>query len=155
MPIERERRRVLAASGLLEQTTDERLQALVKTAALALGATICYVNIIGDGVQTHVASYPPHDLGGQDALDQSACKTVAETREPLIVEDARTHPVLCSFSRVIEGEIEAYLGIPIWVGEVVVGALCVIDTKPRNWGYFERQSLIGFADLAGLSVEKH
>jgi two-component sensor histidine kinase len=70
----------------------------------------------------------------QTPLSHSFCQHVVTSRAPLIVEDARTHPVVCSNPAVLEFGVAAYLGVPLATpAGHVLGSLCAIDTKVRTW----------------------
>lgn len=77
---------------------------------------------------------------------RSFCQYVVMNDAPLLVGDARTHPVLSSSPAVLEGALVAYAGFPVHApdGEVL-GALCVMDLVPRTWTPAHRS---GLKDLA-------
>lgn len=79
-------------------------------------------------------------------ISDSFCQYVVMNDAPLVVEDARTHPVLASHPAVLEGGVVAYAGFPVRApdGEVL-GALCVVDRVPRAWTPVQ---LSGLGDLA-------
>jgi signal transduction protein with GAF and PtsI domain len=56
------------------------------------------------------------------------------SKEPLVVEDAREHPVLKNSPAIQDLGIIAYAGAPLLTPEgQALGTLCVIDAKPRQW----------------------
>jgi len=67
-------------------------------------------------------------------LSYSFCKHVATFAVPLLVEDARVHPLVRENPAVTELGVAAYLGVPLFdeAGHVY-GALCAIDVQPRRW----------------------
>ena len=53
---------------------------------------------------------------------------------PLVVEDARRHPVVRTNLAVRELGWIAYAGVPLTLADGrTVGALCVVDALPRIW----------------------
>jgi hypothetical protein len=52
--------------------------------------------------------------------------------EPFIVEDARDHPLVRD-SRAVANGVVAYAGVPLEADGEAIGALCVIDSRPRRW----------------------
>jgi signal transduction histidine kinase len=58
---------------------------------------------------------------------------VQVTGSPLVVTDARVHPLLHNNGGVIESGVIAYAGVPLVTSEGVLGAFCAIDTQPREW----------------------
>lgn len=70
----------------------------------------------------------------QTPLSHSFCQHVVQRHGPLVVENAHEHPLLRNSPGIAALGITAYLGVPIHgpAGHPV-GALCVIDRRPRVW----------------------
>ena len=85
-------------------------------------------------------------------LSHSFCQHVVTTTAPLIVEDARDHPLVRANLAVADLGVVAYAGMPLTDGDGrVLGSLCAIDTHPRRWTPTEIEVL---RDLAvGCSTE--
>ena len=67
-------------------------------------------------------------------LSHSFCQHAVASREPLIVTDAREHPVLKSNLAVRDLDVVAYLGVPlITPSGHALGSFCVTDSRPRLW----------------------
>lgn len=68
------------------------------------------------------------------AREQTMCWTVVTTREELLVEDVQAWSKFSTLAVVTSTpNVRFYFGLPLWGPErQVVGALCVIDTKPRT-----------------------
>jgi signal transduction histidine kinase len=85
-------------------------------------------------------------------LSHSFCKHLVETGKPLIVPDAREHPILSDNPAIAESNVIAYLGIPLTTAEgQTIGSFCVIDAKPRKWSQIEIDAMEYLA--AGVMVE--
>jgi GAF domain-containing protein len=70
----------------------------------------------------------------QTPLSHSFCRHTLQTREPLVVEDARTHPLVRDNLAIGDLGVIAYAGIPLTSHDRhVLGTLCVIDHQPRMW----------------------
>jgi predicted Zn finger-like uncharacterized protein len=81
-------------------------------------------------------------------LTHSFCKHVVSSGKPLIVSNALEHPVLSSNPAVKDLKIVAYAGHPLKTDDGhVLGTLCAIDSKPRQWT--EEDQLL-LADLAAF-----
>ncbi|MCE3556444.1 SpoIIE family protein phosphatase [Pseudonocardia sp. RS11V-5] len=67
-------------------------------------------------------------------LSHSFCQHVVATAAPLVVEDAREHPLVRTNLAVTELGVLAYAGMPLSdeAGNVL-GSLCAIDSRPRRW----------------------
>ncbi|SFB41765.1 hypothetical protein SAMN05192575_11116 [Nocardioides alpinus] len=79
-------------------------------------------------------------------ISHSLCQFVVMNDAPLVVSDARTHPVLAGHPAVESGDVVAYAGYPVHAPDgAVMGALCVIDEVARTW---TPEHLSGLQDLA-------
>ena len=71
---------------------------------------------------------------GETPLSHSFCQHVVANRVPLVVSDAREHPLLRESLAVEDLGVIAYLGAPLITKEGhALGTLCVIDHSPRHW----------------------
>ena len=67
-------------------------------------------------------------------LSHSFCQHAVASREPLIVTDAREHPVLRTNQAIRDLDVIAYLGVPLITPDGhALGSFCVTDSKPRLW----------------------
>jgi two-component system CheB/CheR fusion protein len=79
-------------------------------------------------------------------LSHSFCKHVVRKAEPLIIADAREHPLVRDNLAVSELGVIAYLGVPLITEDGhVLGSFCAIDTKPREWTGEDIQTLTDLA----------
>ncbi|MGH2899685.1 MAG: sensor domain-containing diguanylate cyclase, partial [Solirubrobacteraceae bacterium] len=91
----------------------------------------------------------------QTPLSHSFCQHVVTNAAPLVVDDAREDPVLCTNLAIVDLDVIAYAGFPI-VGPTghVLGSLCAIDSKPRVWQLAQLESLADVALLVGNELER-
>ncbi len=83
-------------------------------------------------------------------LTHSFCQYVVATENVLVVEDARVDPILKDSGAVHDLGVVAYLGAPLKRADGhIVGALCAIDSKPRNWSADDIEAL---SDVAAAVV---
>jgi GAF domain-containing protein len=81
----------------------------------------------------------------QTPLSHSFCRHVTATDQPLILADARSDDRTCTSLAIGELGVVAYAGMPLTDSDGhVLGALCAIDTEPREWS---DQELADLADL--------
>lgn len=67
-------------------------------------------------------------------LTHSFCQHVVAQGKPLVVEDARMHPLVCDNLAIRDLNVIAYLGLPVTAPDGRnLGALCAIDSQPRAW----------------------
>lgn len=79
-------------------------------------------------------------------LSHSFCKHVVSTNAPLVVNDARDHPIFRENLAIQDLGVVAYLGVPLRVGDHVLGSFCVVDSKPHDWTPEEVQILSVLAE---------
>jgi GAF domain-containing protein len=78
----------------------------------------------------------------QTPLSHSFCQHVVELAEPLVIEDAREHPLVRDNLAIPDLGVVAYAGVPITTPEgEILGSLCAIDTSPREWSEEHLSSL--------------
>jgi two-component system cell cycle sensor histidine kinase/response regulator CckA len=127
----------LLASPPLDSQPDEGFDRLTRLAARLLGAPVALVSILGeDQVYFKSAMGLPEPWATRRTapLAYSFCRHVVATGAPLVVEDARRHPLVRSNPSVRELRWIAYAGVPLTLPDGrTVGALCVVDAMPRLW----------------------
>lgn len=89
------------------------------------------------------------------ARDVSFCTHTIQQREPLVISDATQDPRFADNPLVIgESHIRSYLGIPLATPDgYQLGALCALDTKPRNFDAMQIQIMTNFAALVMDEME--
>jgi PAS domain S-box-containing protein len=142
-------------AGLLNSPAEEGFDRLTRMAARLLGAPIALITVIGDDRQFFKsATGLPEPWASRRAapLSHSLCRHVVSSGEPLVVEDARRHPLLRANPAVRDFGWIAYAGVPLLTGAgEVIGALSVIDTMPRLWS--ERDVAL-LTDLGACAVSE-
>ncbi|MEV4466914.1 SpoIIE family protein phosphatase [Micromonospora echinofusca] len=88
----------------------------------------------------------------QTPLSHSFCQHVVDLGTPMVLPDARLHPALRDNLAVPELGVVAYAGMPLTDLEGrVLGSLCAIDDKPRDWTAEQLRTL---ADLAAACASE-
>jgi PAS domain S-box-containing protein len=148
-----QREAALRRTGLIDGPPDPlmaRLAGLIGTVAGAPMSMICLAD--GDRQFLVAERGVPAAFAGARSLpaSHSFCRHVVSTRLPVVVEDARLHPLLSDSPGVLELGIVAYAGVPLVSGQgVVLGTVCAMDRLPRRW---TEAQLAGLADLAALAA---
>src|SRR4051812_46065123 len=76
----------------------------------------------------------PWSTRRETPLSHSFCQYALESAEPLVIEDARTHPLTRESLAVRDLDVVAYAGVPLTTSSGhTLGALCVIDHQERDW----------------------
>jgi PAS domain S-box-containing protein len=121
----------LQESGILDTPDEERFDRITRIAAALFDAPIALVSLV-DADRNWVKSC----LGEVDRafpLSTSFCAVAIQSPEPLIVPDTRADPRFASFATVAGApHLRFYAGVPVHVGGVPVGTLCIADYRPRT-----------------------
>ena len=145
----------LARSGLGAQA-DPQMQALTERVHRWLGVPVALVSLVESDRQVFpgMTGLPePWATSRSAPLGHSYCRHVVIATEPLIVSDAREHPLLKDSPAVDELGAVAYAGMPLTdeAGNVL-GSLCAIDVVPRQWTAAQLDLLRGLADACSTEL---
>src|SRR3712207_2717592 len=131
------RLRSLRRSGLLDTAPEESFDRITRIAASALGVPVSLVSLVDDDRQFFKSCLglpQPWAQSRETPLSRSFCQHVVVGAEPLIIPDARTHPLVHDNPAIDELGVVAYAGIPLKMPDgQIIGSLCAIDSVPREW----------------------
>ncbi|MEP2982698.1 MAG: GAF domain-containing sensor histidine kinase [Sulfitobacter sp.] len=136
---------------------DVRFDKITRIASRILKAPICLLTMIDDAGDRQLlksaAGVPDEILKGRTTpLSHSFCKHVRDTGEPLVVTDARKHPLLKDNPAITEFGIVSYLGIPFHGDRgMPIGALCCISPSPKEW---EMEDVEALAELVTIADDQ-
>jgi PAS domain-containing protein len=87
-------------------------------------------------------------------LEASYCQHVIRSGEPLVVEDALSHPLVRENRATTDAGIRSYAAVPLKNQEgVTLATLCVVDFTPRDWATSDLEALSALADLLMREVQ--
>ena len=142
---------------LLTPGVDAILQQTAEEAAARLHLPMSMVTVVLDEAQFFAAH---HGLTGWMAaargtpVEWSFCANAVASREPFVVEDATTHPVVRDNPLVANDGIRCYAGIPlVSTRGHALGTLCVIGTEARAFSGADLDVLRGLAQQAVDRIE--
>ena len=144
------RLRMVQRTGLLDILPDSSLQRLVRLAARLTHAPTALVSLVDKDRQffaAHLGLGEPWASLQQTPLTHSFCQHVVRSREPLIVEAAREHPLVKDNLAIPELGVEAYLGTPLVLEGQCIGSLCAIEGQERRWSDDDLSALQDLAEL--------
>jgi len=131
------RRLELEATGLLDTPAEDRFDRYTRLAARLTDAPVALVSLVDRDRQffkSQLGLPEPWASLCETPLSHSFCRHVVDLREPLVVEDAREHPLVRDNPAIRDLGVVAYLGVPLVTPRgAVLGALCAIDERPRAW----------------------
>lgn len=143
----------LNKTGLLDSAREEAFDRLTRLATRALGVPVALVSLVDNDRQffkSQIGLPEPWASERQTPLSHSFCQHVVTSAEPLIVNDAREHPLVRDNRAVPELGVIAYAGLPLVTPDGhVLGSFCAIDTKPRQWS---QNDLAILSDLAATAT---
>ncbi len=139
---ESQRLQSLHALHILDTAPDEEFDALVKTAAIICEVPICAISLVDSDRQWFKAST---GLPGVTETSRGAAFCAYTIRDDAMLEvpDALLDPRFSDNELVLGGpKIRFYAGVPLKLGDGSnVGALCVIDTRPRVLAAHQKEAL--------------
>lgn len=147
------RLKALRDTGLLDSDADPSYDRIVSMAVQALGVSSAAISLVDDHRQFFKSVIGLPDGVRETPLDRSVCRYAVAKGEPLVVEDARIHPLLHDHPAVLDGTLVSYAGIPLFApGGQAIGTVCVWDGKPRQWSTGHMQVLDDLVQLVSERV---
>jgi two-component sensor histidine kinase len=132
-----ERLDALRRTGLLDTLPEAQFDRITRLISRLLSAPVALLSLVDTERQFFKSScglQPPWSEQRQTPLSHSFCQHVVGLNSPLVVDDARTHPLVADNLAVPDLGVIAYLGVPVASPNgQILGALCAVDTEPRNW----------------------
>jgi GAF domain-containing protein len=148
----------IADLRLNESDIDGVLSEIAAEAAAHFGLPVALVSIVLDRAQHFLGSYGLDGwmatTGGTPA-EWSFCQHVVRNREPFVVDDAQTHPLMKDSPLVrIEG-VRCYAGVPLvtFRGHVI-GSFCVQGPDARSFTEDDLAQLHRFARRVIIRIER-
>src|SRR6185436_832238 len=145
----------LRSTRLLDSAPDPRFDRHARLAAEVLNAPVALVSLVDEDRQflkSCIGVGEPAASTRETPLSHSFCQHAVAQREPLVVADAREHPVLKTNPAIAELGTIAYAGVPLSDADGhALGTLCVIDKQPRQWSSHQVELL---SDLAASVVNE-
>lgn len=134
---------------LTDSPADVSFDRLTRLASRILNVPISLVTFVETGRQifkSQVGLPEPWATIRETPLSHSFCKHSTVSKQPLVVENARAHPLVHNNLAIDDLGVVSYAGVPLLtIRGHVIGTFCVIDTQPRKWTKSELDIL---SDLA-------
>ena len=155
----RERLESLKASGLLGNSHGIDFDRVTELAAKAANVPVSLVSLVDQDRQVFAGA---SGLSGvlaasrETPIHYSFCQHAVNLRQPLVIPDARRNPLVARNPAIDEFGVVAYLGFPVLgAGQHFYGAVCAVDTSPRQWRDEEIEIVRGFASIVSSLIEQH
>lgn len=147
----------LHRSALLDTPVEEQFDRITRLASAVLGVPVALVSLVDDHRQFFKSQHglpEPWASRRETPLSHSFCQHVVSQAAPLIVSDAREHPLVRDNLAISDIGVVAYAGIPIQSSDGhVIGSFCAIDTQVREWTDSEIETLRQLGALLRTELE--
>ena len=151
-----ERLAALDATGLMDSPAEREFDRVTDLVRQCLGVPVALVSLVGEERQFFKSARglaAPWCDARETPLSHSFCQYVVAGAEPLVVADAREHPVLQHNEAVRDLHVIAYLGVPLRTPDGhVLGSLCAIDAVPRPWSDGDVETMEALAEVAMVTI---
>lgn len=145
----------LPESTPLPAASDPAFERFVRLVRASLGVPVALVTLVSAEEQVFpgAAGLPePWQTQRSTPLSHSFCQYVVLSGEPLVVSDARDHPLVRDNLAIPDLGVVAYAGMPLRMDGTVVGSLCAIDGEPRSWSERDVAVLRDLADACSSEL---
>jgi hypothetical protein len=131
----------LKGTGVLEGDKREALDALAKRAADVFNTSLAVISTIDKDCEHFVGQSGKFPKAVTDdagtllpmAREHAICNYVVGDDEPLVVSDIQRDPRFADNETIRLWDVRFYAGAPLRVADgLVIGALCILDSKPRT-----------------------
>ncbi|MDQ3207906.1 MAG: PAS domain-containing protein [Gemmatimonadota bacterium] len=147
----------LRRTDLLDTPPEEAFDRLTRMASRLLGTPVSLISLVADDHQFFKSATglpEPWASRRSNPISFSFCGQVVATGEPLVLEDARRHPLLRHNPVIRELGWVAYAGVPVVTLQGhAIGALCAIDKTPRLWSERDIALLQDLAASVATEIE--
>lgn len=145
----------LRSLNLLDPSADPAFDRLTRFAAKLLKAPLALVTFLEEDrqiIKSQVGLHEPWATWMETPLSHSVCQYVVLGRQPLLVSDARIHPL--AGANLMAFEVMAYAGISLITPDgYALGAFCVMDRQPRQWTPDDLEFLTEIAQSVMTEIE--
>ena len=147
----------LEKTGLLDSPPEVAFDRMTSLASKILQTPVALVSLVDHDRQFFKSATGLAERWAQQRetpLSHSFCRHVVGSNEPLIISDAREHPLVRDNLAIEEIGVVAYAGIPLITSTgQALGSFCAIDGKPREWTSEEIAILSDLASFAMTEIE--
>lgn len=140
---------------VLDTAPEDMFDALVQAAAAIAGTPISLLSLIDEHRQWFKANVGLSGVS-ETPREYAFCQHVIADAGPLEIHDTSadarfaTNPLVTG-----EGGIRSYTGFPVQTPDgVTLGALCVIDRRPRQLSAQQLDALAHLAEAASVALER-
>ena len=145
----------LQKTGLLDTPSEETFDRLTRLASRILRVPVALITLVDADWQffkSQVGLPKPYNTTRETPLTHSFCQHIVANEDVLLVNDAEVDPRVRDNLAVRDLGVIAYLGVPLRMPDgSVLGSLCAIDRKDREW---EPEDVSALWDLAQIVMDE-
>lgn len=127
----------LRRTALLNSPAEEAFDRLTRLAARVLHVPVVLVSLVdedGQFFKSCIGLPEPWASRRWTPLSLSFCQHAVASGEPLVIADAREHPLVRDNLAIPQLGVIGYAGIPLITSDgYALGSFCAIDSQPRVW----------------------
>jgi PAS domain S-box-containing protein len=126
----------LRETGLLDSPREESFDRLTRLTARLLRVPVALFSLVDVDryfLKSFVGLPEPHASRRELPHSHGFCHHVVASSAAVVIRDARDEPIAQDSAALHELGTRAYIGIPITFGGHAIGALCALDSDPRDW----------------------
>jgi hypothetical protein len=139
---------LIAALNLADASPSERFDRIVRIAREVFGVPLAYVNLLDDELLHTLTPNVPDELVS-GPVGWSFCQLTVRHPGPTVIPDTTADPRTADLPGVTHRGVRFYAGVPLTLtGGDVVGTLCLMDTRPRDFSAPDEAALIDFGRWA-------
>jgi signal transduction histidine kinase len=147
----------LRALCLLDTPAEPAFDRLTRLVCRLLDVPVSLVSLVDADRQffkSQIGLPEPYATLCETNLSHSFCQHTVATTDPLIITDAREHPLVHDNPAIQDLNVIAYLGIPLVTTDGhAIGSLCAIDHEPRVWSDDDIATLSDLAQSVMTEIE--
>ena len=141
----------LQETGLVDSDSEPAFDRITALASKMIGAPVSLVSLVTADRQFFKSATglpKPIENTRETPLSHSFCQHVVTTGGVLSVTDAVNDPRVKDNLTIRDLNVAAYLGVPLTTTEGhVLGSLCVLDLRPRQWSADDVAMLLDFGRI--------
>lgn len=146
----------LHRTGLLDSDAEEAFDRMTRLAVKLLRVPAAFISLVDEERDFYKSSYGfAEPLASERQMTgRTFCHYAIGSEDPLVIDDARAHPMYRTIPTVESLGVAAYVGVPLPGPEGhVLGSFCAIDYSPRQWTQDEVEVLSELAASARREIE--
>lgn len=146
----------LRRTGLLDSDAEEAFDRMTRLAVKLLRVPAAFISLVDEERDFYVSAHGLAEplASERQTTGRTFCHYAIGSQDPLVIDDARAHPVYRTIPTVESLGVAAYVGVPLPGPDGhVLGSFCAIDHSPRQWTQDEVEVLSELAASARREIE--